>query len=466
VAKAIVQAVQQQEPSGRFLEMHDKDTGTWKQINYKRCVDKTSQALREKETKDKYESIHSDAAKAAAQAAHLKKQGKVKGASDLKDLTKATLKQAGLEGTLKRGQEQNMMGMGMHVPTSSNTGDSKRKAIEPSSTSDFRRMSWWNRPVQEMNGNANSNKRIKIEDSMPSPPTPLEVRQSSLFRFLGNSGIFGRNSVHAPAQADSAPIPSSGRFSFSTGPQNTELSNFPGGQASAFGNDSLSNDNRNSMAFMMQQNSGIVSGVNSSLEPVPLPMCGSNGQRQSFAMNEQSQPSTIYSNNNRNNGEPLMEEMPTNGLFPPGMDNAQGYNASSRSDMASAPPPSSLTSQVSDWLTTFWPLEKREEAQPPPPQQNLERGISSTIFNLARSPSQFLTSLKSGVTSIFGGDGGALDAQAPFPTSGMAGTMMGQGGAGNIGNGTLGATQQKRDSLLDDYEESALETRLRSVSSR
>jgi hypothetical protein len=46
VAKAIVQAVQQQTPPGRFLELADKKTQTWRQITYKRSVDKTSQALR------------------------------------------------------------------------------------------------------------------------------------------------------------------------------------------------------------------------------------------------------------------------------------------------------------------------------------------------------------------------------------------------------------------------------------
>ena len=84
VAKAIVQAVQQQDPPGRFLEVADKEAKTWKQIPYKRCVDKTSQALREREQPDKadgtdlpggsiasenYHSVTSEAVKLAAQAA-------------------------------------------------------------------------------------------------------------------------------------------------------------------------------------------------------------------------------------------------------------------------------------------------------------------------------------------------------------------------------------------------------------
>ena len=49
VAKAIVQAVQQQE--GRFLE-RDLMTGFWFAVPYKRSVDKTSQGLRERDRDD------------------------------------------------------------------------------------------------------------------------------------------------------------------------------------------------------------------------------------------------------------------------------------------------------------------------------------------------------------------------------------------------------------------------------
>ena len=48
IAKAIVQAVEQQ--GGRFLEK-EKQTGKWQRIEYKRAVDKTSQGLREREKK-------------------------------------------------------------------------------------------------------------------------------------------------------------------------------------------------------------------------------------------------------------------------------------------------------------------------------------------------------------------------------------------------------------------------------
>ena len=48
VAKAIVRAVNEQNPPGRFLELVDKNRGIWKEVHYKKAVDKSSQALREK----------------------------------------------------------------------------------------------------------------------------------------------------------------------------------------------------------------------------------------------------------------------------------------------------------------------------------------------------------------------------------------------------------------------------------
>jgi hypothetical protein len=48
IAKAIVNHVQEQNPPGRFLEI-DKKTGLWIPVSFKRAVEKTSQALREKD---------------------------------------------------------------------------------------------------------------------------------------------------------------------------------------------------------------------------------------------------------------------------------------------------------------------------------------------------------------------------------------------------------------------------------
>jgi hypothetical protein len=57
VSKAIVQAVEQQ--GGRFLEK-DKATGAWHIVSYKRAVDKTSQGLREREREDDKDETHDE----------------------------------------------------------------------------------------------------------------------------------------------------------------------------------------------------------------------------------------------------------------------------------------------------------------------------------------------------------------------------------------------------------------------
>ncbi|KAG7353776.1 hypothetical protein IV203_003131 [Nitzschia inconspicua] len=48
VAKAIVRAVHSQVPPGRFLELPDKNSNFWKEVDYKKSVEKSSQALRER----------------------------------------------------------------------------------------------------------------------------------------------------------------------------------------------------------------------------------------------------------------------------------------------------------------------------------------------------------------------------------------------------------------------------------
>lgn len=48
VAKSIVHAVHNQSPPGRFLELHDKKKSVWKETEYRKAVEKSSQALRER----------------------------------------------------------------------------------------------------------------------------------------------------------------------------------------------------------------------------------------------------------------------------------------------------------------------------------------------------------------------------------------------------------------------------------
>ena len=495
MAKAIVQAVQQQDPPGRFLEMAQKDSGMWKQITYKRAVDKTSQALREKEppagssgAKDVMpvpDPAAQSEAVAAAVAASARKGKKSDG--DLSELTKATLKQAGLD-----------PGDGHQI--------SKRKA--PQSQSEYAKHSWWNRGADN-NASNQAHKRMKMEqfDSNPPPPEPLEVRQSSLFRFMRGTSIFGLRNTgqnQQPQQQRSQ----SGFFSFSGGGNNsgnmrmnTNLRN-PGdmitAEAAHFG--SSMNNLQNNNQFGMPQLQNFNSGFD------PLPLSGGNPQQAqfnnsnlsaNFQFNQQQmqqhqmqmhqqmqqmqmqqrqmrQHKAMYGNNNSqnaNNDQFGMEELPRMGLIPSGTvsNGSQPFASSMPQENGSPmpPPTNRMTTQVSDWLTSFWPLGKEAQQEqnqsppppppppPPPTGNNLERSISSTLFNLARSPSNFLTSLKSGVSSMFAGE---VAEESPEPSGEPFDVATSS-------NASLGTVPQ-RDSLLDDYEETPLETRLRSVTSR
>lgn len=48
VAKAVVSAIQKQNPPGRFLEVVDRRNGSYREMSFKRAVEKASQALRER----------------------------------------------------------------------------------------------------------------------------------------------------------------------------------------------------------------------------------------------------------------------------------------------------------------------------------------------------------------------------------------------------------------------------------
>ena len=64
VAKAIVQAIQEQDPPGRFIKLREydgdgkRDSKEWESITYAQAVHKTSQALREKDTRERSNETH------------------------------------------------------------------------------------------------------------------------------------------------------------------------------------------------------------------------------------------------------------------------------------------------------------------------------------------------------------------------------------------------------------------------
>jgi len=202
--------------------------------------------------------------------------------------------------------------------------------------------------------------------------------------------------------------------------------------------------------------------------------------------------------------EDELKEIPTTGL----MDSVD--------DFTPPPPLKAMKSQMSGWLTSFFPsstkinesvdnsnhsnndifdsssqddIDYDGAAVPPPPGggSGLGRGVSSAIFGLIESPSIFLTTLKSGVSSVFGGSifrQTSVDAMAStpirrFPSSFQQQQMQKQqqqnilqqqyrgnvsAGGAMIGNQpVLGEKAKRGNSLLDDFDETPMEKELRNA---
>jgi hypothetical protein len=186
------------------------------------------------------------------------------------------------------------------------------------------------------------------------------------------------------------------------------------------------------------------------------------------------------------------------------------------SDIPEAPPLSRLTSQVSDWLQSFFPLQEtlettetlddddsyteeksqtdsvdpsEEEEVPKPPE--LEHSVSKALLELATAPSRFFSE----VTSIFDRQFSAASS-APSSRLQSGPSVVSLESSGQKQNGGMPpagmsnmqqfpgmsqppfmpppmtelrrtnasyAPKRNRPSLLDDYEETPMEARLRTV---
>jgi hypothetical protein len=547
VSKAIVQAVQQQNPQGRFLEITKQDNGLWKQIPYKRAVDKTSQALREKEMgKDDQDSL---AALTTNMPIGLK--GRPKGdirqgeaaaeqerTNDMNEITKMTLAQAGLEannGPDYKGPVVSVADAPQAVAAA--TATSRKRKSAPA---EFIKPSWWSKgspATKKTTKQPTTKKKTKQEEEEEVPLTePLQIRQTSMFRFLSEAtGIFGRSPSVTPSAQINNDMQSSSGFAFGRHPGN---------------NDPNQNQNRNNQGMNMGQSAAVARVYDEEMRKGRSSACyeellqdqvqsrrdshnnidtntnmrGSFSQQHQQSQQQQQQSSSMgensvmsdnriaefqpfpvphvnggYNNNNNNNmgqqgnmygnyNPTMQNNMGAGGIYHPqpsgDMNNSQQiippYAAAAppREQEAAVPPPMNrLTTQVSDWLNSFWPLgkdglpeEPKEETPPPPPV--LEPGMSSTFMDLVRTPSRLLTSLKSGVTSMLFAEMNSNNDDNDINNSNHSSQDLGQSvvpppPSNNMAPHMLGnATAQRRDSLLEDYEETPLEKSLRSVSSR
>jgi len=625
VAKAIVQAVQQQDPQGRFIKLKESQDSTkesvWTPITYTQAVNKTSQALREKESRDvnknkkkedkeqqqqhriaQREAVTQGTAsqeknlEIAKEASNRVKVEGVQTPQSIANLTDATIQSAERSdktGSSQQSQLQNRTTSGrMQIQQqakiltageeqqNSTTEISQRVGQKRRIADSSMKPSWWRMGSQldsryavsnttsSVNSGSNStaalgtivtpcvdvnfnneggNKRIKffdgvrnadavgIEhdgvnhmgravvnqgnftaltqpsiDAMPFPmETTLDSRQSTMSRFLNNTGLFGRGSsvTSAPRTGVANPSSATNTASFgvgidsrqaqfqNTGPlQNALQSSLPSQQTTSNMVNTLQyqQEQRTSMpSFSSDQHMGKTSvqqlRPQQLQEQHPFPASGFEG--------------TIKGASSVAGLEDELEEVPVSGLIP--------QSTGGSLDVVPPPPPKGLKTQMSDWLNSFFPPNTKDDgnynlandnifdssqnynddegaAIPPPPGgvDGLGRSVSSTIFGLVESPSLFLTSLKSGVTSLFG-DSVFSHPQAEaspirrFPSAFQQYQMRQQqqqnvlqqqfgrnisDGGTMIGNHpVLGETSTRRASLLEDFEETPMERELRNA---
>ena len=429
VAKAVVKAVHEQSPPGRFLELDD--TEIWRVVTPKKALDKTSQALREVFKSKEPSSPSSDfQVDISAEAQRLEERGpkkkrkKSKNESRLSDM----LSVEEIEGMLY--EPCRTYGPMKRKPKK----EPKRRKKES-----FRKPDWWSTgtPVPSISlsqGMVDESepkvKRVKPteteeDDVVPLPVESMQTRQSSFFNFLRSSRFLGTVS----------PSRSSIVGASIQGTQTNVLSTANFGQ--------MGIDN---------------APETDELEPLPLDSSGlqdTQAARQAIQMLQ-------------NQGGFLATQE-----FAQGINN---LNAESTVPLAitaaaASPPNAGLKAQVSDWLNSFLPRnidnDKREqapvsEAPPPPPADNLGRGTSSSfLFNLARSPSQFLTNLKSGVTAFFVDSeppGSATPEEGfPQPITLPKPSLVSQ--THSFGTPSVA----KKDDLLEDTDETPMEMQFRRV---
>ncbi len=502
VAKAIVQAVQQQDPPGRFIKMQDPDSDAeqhlWEPITYAQAVNKTSQALREKDAASRNQAkkeaqqqklvSQESTPKTVEKDAKRVKFGGVEALESDSNPANTAAKQT--EKPQKRKSDSDSEG-----ESTSKRGGKKRKIADT-----FVKPFWWGRApaiTRVTNGRTTvynpsrgvvtpgMDTSLNSEDSnhqnnqvntmgrgvvnqvdlgqTEQEPMPLEAplvsRQSSMFRFLSNTGIFNRGTsgVVAPTQAEENSHPAT---------------------------DALNNLNASEKSF-----DGVENTYSSNMGKTSVQELRSRAQQKRHSLLSVTDSS--------------MDDFPTVGLI------------NDDEEVLPPPTPRGLKTQMSDWFTSIFPSPSKtslanaappntkndakpaaaqqqqqvdEASIPPPPGAGMGRSVSSALFgSLIESPSLFLTTLKSGVSSMFGDSVVGQDAGPirRFPssfqrqeqqqeeqtqTTTTAPPSSYSGTTNSITTNTtgmipavLGEKATRGDSLLDDFEETPMEKSLRNV---
>ena len=554
VAKAIVQAVHQQDPPGRFIKLVNGDGFTvtsdsiWKPITTTQAINKTSQTLREKNIKRKtYTTSNNN-----GNNSNNNKRSKNNDDTDIMNniindskkkkqhqqqqqqnhnrpmsvLSASSVGNYDVEGGGGQGQKRrpSIVTPGVASFVVNNNDNNNKSSDSSRSNSSNKRTR-----VQKEGGGRSASasgiitRRASIIDPLPLPTQPLEERQSTLFRFLNNTGIFGRgNNSNSNNNNTTTYNEDNNNIDPISLPENIisqNVSQLGHDNSSGSGSGSSGQQGQDDVFALNSQQS--VSGMFNFSRPgqqqqqqQPGSLLSSQGQgpmgrmtveqfRELQVQKQQQQVQKFAGGRSGDAEEEDLQEISTFGLL---TDN----NSNNDNDIvagAAAPSTKGLTSQASDWMASlfsatnskpdgtprrkFPPINNGNNnddedgaAIPPPPggvggggdhgNPSLGRSVSSTIFGLVESPSLLLNSLKSGISSMF------RDPFAPIPVVAVSsstpmrrfpnneqqhfgGNVANRNNIGeeSIGNPILGQVSEKRASLLDDVEDTPMEKQLR-----
>ena len=334
VAKAIVHHVQSQNPPGRFLEVQ-RSSGLWLPVSYKKAVDKTSQGLREKDRENE-----------GITDTHL---------ISLKDVPAAPPVLQELARSSADGKKPRNIGKEyiLHPHPSTEAAAAKAPPALQQTASWFWR-------------NNNKKQKTAEADPLPLPTEPLTQRASSIFRFFTNSKLMEQKQPEPAASNNFA--------------DNSLMMN-------SFHNQQ--NNNTTSSGYQQQTNM-INSGFDQSLEPTQLPPPGASIFATGTGTTQLMKPQLM--------GDPLVGSSAASSLHSidplplGGNDNNKKKRtrdsfenppaAGAPVEETDAPSLTRLTTQVSDWLQSFWPLgDERNRQLQNTMQNNMQNNMQANMQN-------------------------------------------------------------------------------------
>jgi hypothetical protein len=312
-----------EQQGGRFLEQ-EKGTGEWYVVPYKRAVDKTSQGLRERE-RDPDDDDDGRALDPADVPESF--QGKSNsGPTNLSDLAAVAVAHA--NGTRAQSFQVQPGYADMQLPQ----GYVRPGGALLQQQGAGMQRSGNKRPF--VDASLYSNKRGRLDSQgtsmMPAypPPPSLEARQSSIFRFMKQT-----QQQYLPGANGSAPSESSSHSA-------TSAALSPAAYPTKLNNLSVNSAQKSKLTA---DTLGMYSG------PAPP------GPTQFQISDSLFSPTTFF--------EPQPSQMMS---APPLLQQGDSLPAQPGDGIdapMAAPPLSRLTTQISDWLTSFWPLQGKAEAE-------------------------------------------------------------------------------------------------------